>query len=337
MHYRILLILCIAFACSACSTKKIVLLSKQTATIELPESTKNILIINRYTHEKTKDFVISSDLLYIGGERDLSNTLAEYIAKGIENEGFYQTQLIEEFEMQGAAASTFPDYYSWMEVQMLCYKEQADLLILLEFANVEISRDIFNVSSPAKDDNGNMVELEQWKAVQSGTIEVGLRIYEPQNKNVLDDFFFSDIINVFVFGETRADARSNCPTERDIIMDYARAYAEKYVLRISPTWKPMNRKFYVQGSDAMKKAAKLVLDDKWEAAASIWHEIAKKEKESPKLQSYALYNLALYAEKEGKLKQAIAFAQKSNKLYPNKKAQDYAMVLNARWQVLNDR
>ncbi len=226
MHFRILLILCIAFACSACSTKKIVLLSKQNATIELPESTKKILIINRYTQEKTKDFVISSDVLYIGGERDLSNSLAEYIAKGIANEGFYQTQLIEEYEMQGSGASTFPDYYSWAEVQKFCDAENADILLLVEFANVEISRDIFSVSSPTQDDNGNMVELEQWKAVQSGTIDVGLRIYEPKNKKVLDEFFFSDIISVFVFGETRADARTNCPTERDIVIDYAREYAD---------------------------------------------------------------------------------------------------------------
>ena len=67
------------------------LLTKQAATIELPETTQKILIINRYTHEKTKNIVVSGDLLYIGGERDLSITLAEYIAKGIEKQGFYQS------------------------------------------------------------------------------------------------------------------------------------------------------------------------------------------------------------------------------------------------------
>lgn len=335
MRIRIFLLLML-LACSACTTKKLVLLTKQAATIELPETTQKILIINRYTHEKTKDFVVSGDLLYIGGERDLSNTLAEYIAKGIEKQGFYQSQLIEEFEMQGEGAITFPDYYSWMEVQSFCAKEQADLLILIEFANVDISRDIFTVSSPAKDDKGNMIELEQWKAVQSGNIDVGLRVYKPDTKQIIDEFFFSDIINVFVFGETRADARSNCPTERDIVMDYAREYADKYVMRISPTWRPMNRRLYVKGNDAMKRASKLVLDDKWEEAASIWQEIVQKEQQNPKIQSYALYNLALYAEKEGQLKQAISFAQKANEVYSNKKAADYAIVLNARLQVLND-
>jgi len=223
-----------------------------------------------------------------------------------------------------------------MEVQSLCEKEQADLLILIEFANVDISMDIFTVSVPAEDDNGNMIEVEQWKAVQSGNLDVGLRVYNPDTKQIVDEFFFSDIINVFVFGETRADARSNCLTERDIVMDFASEYADNYVLRISPRWKPMNRRFYVQGSDAMKRASKLVLDDKWEEAASIWLEIVQKEQQNPKIQSYALYNLALYAEKKGQLKQAISFAQKANEVCPNKKAADYAIVLNARLQVLND-
>ena len=139
---RLFFIISTSLSLFACTTKKIVLLTPQKPIIELPNDVKNILVINRYTSEKTKAVVVSSDFLYLGGERDLTNILAEEIAEDLNRNQFYSAVLVEEYQLDEEESSSFPNYYAWYKVNDLCEEYHAQLLILVEYAKVDISRDV---------------------------------------------------------------------------------------------------------------------------------------------------------------------------------------------------
>lgn len=327
---RLFFIVLISLSLFACTTKKMLLLTPQKPTIALPDNTKNILLINRYTSEKTKAVVVSSDFLYLGGERDLTNTFAEEIAEDLNKNAFYSASLLEEYKLEGEESSSFPDYYPWYKVRDLCEEYHAQLLILIEYAKVDISREVNPSNVLVENEEGKMLEKEIWEARQLGSMEVGIRIYNPLNTEIIDEFYFSDDIDVFATGESKSDAKINCPTERDIVMDWARINAEKYTTRISPVWKKLNRTLFVKGNDNLKQAYAAVQENHWDKAVELWQRLLKEESLSAKIRSYAAFNLAVNAEREGKLLYAKELAEKSKQLYDNEEASIYIRALKIR-------
>jgi predicted nucleotide-binding protein len=332
---RLFFIILFSLSLFACTTKKIILLTPQKPTIELPNDVKNILVINRYTSEKTKTVVVSSNFLYIGGERDLTNVLAEEITKGLNRNEFYTATLLDEYRLEGEKKSNFPDYYTWYKVNDLCEGHYAQLLILIEYANVEIERNLSSSKVIARDEEGNMVEKEIWEARQLGSMEVGIRIYNPLNTEIIDEFYFSDNVDVFATGDTKSDAKTNCPTERDIVIDWANINAEKYTKRISPVWKELNRKLFVKGHDNLKLAYVAAQEKQWDKAVDLWKNLLKNKNVSPKIRSYAEFNLAVNAEREGKLQYAIELAEKSKQLFENEESAVYIRTLKMRLDIQN--
>jgi len=327
---RLLFVILISLSLFACTTKKIALLTPQKPTIELPDNTKNILVINRYTSEKTKSVVLSSDFLYLGGERDLTNTLAKEITEDLNRNAFYSATLLEEYQLDGEKNIAFPDYYNWQKVKALCSERHAQLLILIEYAKVDITRNMNSSTVLVENEEEKMVETEIWEARQTGSMDVGIRIYNPMKKEIIDEFYFSDNVDILATGETKSDARYNCPTERDIVMDWAIINAEIYIKRISPVWKELNRTLFVKSHDNLKQAYDAVQENNWDKAVELWHVLLKDETLSSKIRSYAAFNLAVNAEREGKLLYALELAEKSKQLYDNEEASIYIRALKIR-------
>jgi hypothetical protein len=195
---------------------------------------------------------------------------------------------------------------------------------------VEVDRNLSSSKVLDRNEEGNMVEKEIWEARQTGTMEVGIRIYNPIKTEIVDEFYFSDNVDVFGTGETKSDAKSNCPTERDIVIDWAKINAENYTKRISPIWRELNRKLFVKGHDKLKQAFNAVQEEKWANAVALWETLLKDETASLKNRSYAAYNLAVNGEREGKLLYAIELAQKSKQLFDNEESAIYIRSLKMR-------
>jgi len=104
--------------------------------------------------------------------------------------------------------------------------------------------------------------------------------------------------------------------------------ARNFAAEISPTWKPTYRYLFTTGHNDFVVAAYYVSQGEWEKAESLWLKHASGGNRS--LAGKANYNLAVKAEKEGKLLVALEYAQKSAKENRFNYAQDYIKILRIR-------
>jgi hypothetical protein len=83
----------------------------------------------------------------------------------------------------------------------------------------------------------------------------------------------------------------------------------------------------------MKTAARMLEVDDWQGAFEFWTKL-EQQATKPKIAGRACYNIALFHELEGRLDQAIQWAQKAYTIHRIRAARDYVRVLKYRKQMI---
>ncbi len=98
--------------------------------------------------------------------------------------------------------------------------------------------------------------------------------------------------------------------------------------RIIPSWKPVERKYFLSGEDSMDMAELKAVINNWEEAGEIWSQYT--DHPDPGIAKHATYNMALYYEIMGELEKAYEMARISYKVYFNLRAHSYMKKLKKR-------
>lgn len=130
-------------------------------------------------------------------------------------------------------------------------------------------------------------------------------------------------------GEKQADAREDAGDPKDLESEMARAAGSAFSVHISPRSVSADRQYFKGGSSEIRDGAKAAKENHWEQAEKAWTRALKSDKE--KVRGKARLNLAVAAEREGKLDEAVKHARKAKRLLEGKKGSaEYLAVLAER-------
>lgn len=234
-------------------------------------------------------------------------------------------------ELTGTGRGDFPPPIAVNLVQEICTGSNADALVTIEAFDSDTRLTCVPEKRTRKTKEGATEEYIVFKATKSVDVTVGWRMYDRTGA-LRDEFRMFETVGFGAEGATEAIAYANLPNRDHMTREIGRVTGLNYSARISPTWHWVNRAYYGRGSDALKVAKRAVKINDFERAAQYWAKA--QEDENPKVKGRATYNMALSAEMEGRLADALEIAKEAYRQYGNKKARQYVYVLEQR---LNDQ
>lgn len=130
-------------------------------------------------------------------------------------------------------------------------------------------------------------------------------------------------------GKTLDEATLEIPA-REPLADAARELGLSYAARIAPHEATAIRTLYTQGDPALVRGADQVQAGHWRAAEETWRSLVQSSK-SPHDIAKARHNLAVAAERAGRLDRALQLARNADDTLDQKRTTDYVLALEQRW------
>lgn len=233
-------------------------------------------------------------------------------------------------EMEGSGNRNLPLPLPWDEVEEICRKYQADALVALEAYDTDVLQSCNPIEVKSKDKDGNTIIETRYDAQLSTEVKLAWRMYDPKNRQLIDEFRVAEGLNWEESADTHEDAIDLLPHRQLTVNETSGLAGSSYGMRIAPVWINVERTYFKdhKKSIQMEKATRYAKAGNWKTAAAQWQILVNSP--DPKLAGKAAYNMAVANEVEGKLTSALEWAQKSYAEYGNGKAKEYINVLNHR-------
>lgn len=316
---------------SSCTTSKIVINVQRPADISLSQDIKNVVIVNRSLPSKENlagnilEGLISGE--GVGADRKGSEYCIEGLSNMMQESERYILKNAGGMQLKGTGTSSFPIPLHWNEVMSICGSYGGDAILSLETFDSDSRIIIGNPVTKIKKIKGVRVKEIRYLATLIMEIQSGWRIYDVENKKIVDENIFTEVKEFNSWGNTPEEARINLPSKRNAIKRSGVLAGEQYGYRISPMWVKVNRTYYTGKSDDLKEAKKYVSRRDWDTAISIWKGLV--DSSDDKIARRSAYNMAIFSEIKGGLDTAIEWAKKAQDL-GEKKAYNYIQILNKR-------
>ncbi len=323
----------ISVGLSSCASTELVRLSVlEPAPVTLPGHIKNIGVVNRSeVAEKNKVVEVVDKIFSLEG-RDLDKEGAQASIAGLENEllknnRFTGIKTIDNVELKSPVPGIFPSPLTWDIVEKICRENNTDALFALELfdtdSKISYAADPVTINTPL----GKVPGVEH-RATMLTTVKAGWRIYDPAERNILDEF---PVAGKMVFtgrGINPVKAAGALIGRKEALKEVSNKAGQDYAFRIIPYWLRVSRDYYVRGTDDFRVARRKAQTGNWDDAAAIWERETTSAKS--KVAGRACYNMAIINEINGNLDGAIQWAQKAYENYNNKLALRYVRILENR-------
>jgi len=335
MKKYILIILATAMLVS-CKTNKLYINVLQPAPVTLPQSVKKIGIINRSipTDETKPADAIEKVLTLEGADLDRDGALESI--KGlreelIRNQRFTEVKIIDDTEFKASRIGLLPPPLEWNIVEMLCSESGCQVLFALERFDTDTKLSFSPGSAERLLKTGNIPALLTSVAMEI-IIKTGWRIYDPADRRIIEEFSFAESLVYHGRGINPVAAAEGLLNRKEAVKEVSAISGQKYALRILPYRLNVTRDYYVKGTENFKIAKRKAQMGKWDEAGLLW----EKETNNPrsKVAGRAVYNMAIINEINGRIDDALGWAQKAWEDYKVRPALRYAGILERR--ILNN-
>ncbi|TNE90956.1 MAG: tetratricopeptide repeat protein [Deltaproteobacteria bacterium] len=227
---------------------------------------------------------------------------------------------------QGVDSGVFDTQLSWSKAKRICERHGCDAILALEAFDSDSDVLNLNDGNPLRytDDN-----IPVYGARRQTRVMTSWRLYDTSQKAVLDeqrDRSYSR--NYDEEGSTLSAARNGLPLANDTVRTLGGEAGKAYAGRISPTWRWESRTWFAKGSPSLKMAKRHVKAGDWEGAAELWRQA--RDSGSAKERGKASFNLALYNERKGNLRQSLKLAKEGAVAVPKARTRSYVAVLQRR-------
>lgn len=211
------------------------------------------------------------------------------------------------------------------QVKQICTEFDADGLLLLENFSEKVNTN-FKVAA------GSMFTDAGWVNMSTAIVQVvyhsNWKLYQPQDKLKMAKFEVQDTIFWESSGATLQETYEKLPMIKEALIGGAVENAKNLAEYISPGWKSEDRSFFITNNDDADKAVSLLRKNEWKEAETIWKKYTTAS--SASFRSKIEFNLALAAEMNGNMTEAMEWLQKSLKSSYSKVAENYIRMLNQR-------
>lgn len=321
-----------AVLCSCASTELVRLSVLEPAPVTLPGHIKNIGIINRSGIAEQNKIVDVVDKVFSMEGAELDKEGAESGIAGLENEliknqRFDRITIIRDSTLKSNVPGIFPAPVSWDVVEKICRKNKSDALFALELfdtdSKISYAANPVTVNTPL----GKVPGVEH-QASMLTTVKMGWRIYDPVERNILDEFPVVGRMTFSGKGINPVKAAGAIIGRKEALKQVSNKAGQDYALRIIPFWLRVSRDYYVRGTDNFRTARRKAQAGNWDGAAALWQSETANNKS--KVAGRACYNMAIISEINGNLGEAMQWAQKAYEDYNNKLALRYVKILENR-------
>lgn len=308
---------------AGCSgTRNIYFNVAQPSPVSVPPGINSIALIDRsIPRDKDKNKLEG----IITGEGTKQDKLAtQIVIDGLSNKlvnaGIFNINRTDEKIDGSGSGVSFPAQLSWQKVEELCKKHEVDALISLETydsdfitQDASIGKNALNVSA------GGIAK-----------VDCGFRLYDPQARQVIDEFRFSHKENWSTGGNAFEAALGAVMQRNQAIQDASYQAGIVYAERIIPSWYRAHREYFnkSKGNNYLEQGARMMETNDWDRAIEALEKAV--ETGHRKTKGRAAHNLAVVYEITGDLETAKKWASDAWGIYGEKRSRDYGYLLTRR-------
>ncbi len=308
------------------------------ADLQIDQGIQTILLIDRTKPSKKNNWLNIGEGILTGEMPAQDKAAAQEALNGLKNalqaSPRYQVLIASERLEGNSLTAAFPDPLAeHLQFNML-NRYKADALLVLEvmdsdFIITEGKRKVKR--TVGQGENRREIEVDEWYAEGVANIKLGLRFYNPRNKELIDQEMISETNTWQAAADSKAGALAALITRTDAVRQLCGQIGHDYAYKIAPMPITLRRVFYTKSKESMEleQGGRMAEVGQWREAIDIWEAGIPKAAEL-KDKGRMAYNIAVAYEVLGDLNQAKAWAQNAYAQYGNKTARTYAGQLQSR-------
>lgn len=328
----------VVFYLCSCSqgTRTVKINSLSPSLITVPSAVKSVVLLDRTEHKsKVADViggVITGELP--GEDKAAVQILITNLKYQLDLSPRFMTKVASERLVGNSFTQAFPTQLDWTKVEEICKKYQTDALVSVEVFDTDfiVTDGKRQQQKKVKDTNGieKVVVVDEFFAEGINTVKVGMRVYLPKTKTIVDQHFLKESGKWQMTGKTRTDALSQLINKSEANKNVCRVLSKSYASRIAPTNIVIKRSFRGKHRKcpALEQGSRYADVAKWNEAIEVWEKgLETADEKSAKFLSY---NIAVAYEVLGDYENAQEWASKSYIEYGHNEAKTYLNQLNKR-------
>ena len=305
----ILLFACITLY--SCKTEEAYFNVTEPAPVTIPSYVKKIGILNRSIISDSNGARKAIDnVLSVKGaslDKDCSHECVRGLKDALVQSNIFQTiASLDSVNITNNAPGLFPSPLSWDQIAEICQENNVDALFVLELFHTNTKLNMLN--SPTAIVSGRVPVVAGGAAV-STTINTGWRIYDPQNRLILDEFPMSQGLTFSGSALNPVGTAATLMNHKEAVMGASYQIGQSYAVRVLPYTIRVCREFYIKGNMNFVMARRMADAGDWNKASDLWKNETLNP--NPKLQARADYDMAIICEMNGDLDGAITWAKKA--------------------------
>ncbi len=316
----------------SCKTNELYINTTQPAPVTISPDIKKVGIINRSvpTDETKLTDIIEKVLTLEGADLDRDGALESI--RGLtealdQNSRFEEVRVLNEIDFRASRIGELPPALSWDIVDRICNETGMDALFALERFDTDTRISYSTREVDIKTPLGSIPGIEHDAAMET-IVKTGWRIYDPASKILPDEFNFAESLVFHGRGINPVAAVEALSGRKDGVKEVSRNAGHTYAYRLLPYRLRVTRDYFVKGTDNFKKAKRKAQTGKWDEAGLLWE--AETTNPKSKVAGRAAYNMAIINEINGRLEDALAWAQKSWEDYKIRQGLFYSRILEKR-------
>jgi hypothetical protein len=318
--------------------------SMRPAEITFPSYVNSLLLVDRTKFESNAVNIIEGVLT---GEMPGADKAAAQEALGALQQTLMQSprfKVIRAAEtLKGnSVTQAFPDALPWNVIEGLCAQYNTEAVVALEIfdSNFLVTKGQ-RMKKQQVEQNGVKKEIEvpEYYAEGLATVKIGIRLYDPKAKSIVDQQLFTKTKTWQAVGNSILDALAKLVQKTQATQEVGRMAGSDYAYKIAPMPVRISRQYYSKGkkSEQVAAGARRAEVNDWQGAMTTWQNAMNgaSQKDAARLS----YNIAVANEVLGNTEDAKKWASRSYVDYGNKDAKSYLYMIENRLrdEELSDR
>lgn len=318
-------------SCSATNT--LTLKATEPAPVLLNKNTTKIGIINRSIPTKKQEVLDAIDkiLTIEGKELDKIGSNSEIISlkeELLKNSNITNVVILDSIATKTYSIDRFSDELPWVKIEEICSKNNLDAIYELSFFDTDSDVAYKTYTTEVKNNLGLKIPAIEHEVTVTTLIKSGWRIYDYNNKLILDVFADSKTVNLKGRGINPVKAFETIKTRKDAVLSVSKDLGIAYANRILPYNIRVTRDYYVKGTSNFEIGKRRAQAGNWDSAAELW--LLETNNQKTKIAGRACYNMGIINEINGDLETAIDWVTKAYTDYNDKNALRYINILKNR-------
>lgn len=332
-----ILIITVGIIALSCSSKRrtVAINSSQPAEITFAPDIKSLVIIDRTKFKNNTGNVIEGILTGEMPEEDKAGVQA--FISSMNNRLTQSPRFIVKtanMRYEGNSLTTaFPNPLTWGTIDVISKYNGADIVVAVEIYDTDfmVTNGVRKVMKTVKTENGSKkVEQDEFFAEGNGNIVIGVRIYDPKERTILDEKLITRRNSWDTKGRSEAEVISSLITKTDATRNLSSQAGYYFANRLAPMSIRLSRSFIGKSRKApsIEQGSRYADVANWEEAIKVWKQGLNG---APEKQAGILaYNIAVGYEVLEDFDKAIEWAQKAYTQYGHDPASGYIRTVKNR-------